>query len=89
MKLTDAKNNRSYRIQTVPEHPMLSGLDIRPNQLIRFRWRFPFAGPVVFQMMQNLIAIGYRTAEQIQIEEYESHDCKKSKTSEYANRPDS
>jgi hypothetical protein len=36
----------------------------------------------VFQMMQTLIAIGYRTAEQIQIEEYESHGCKKSKTSE-------
>ena len=71
MRLSKAQTKRWYQFSSLPDKPLLSGLGIIAKERFYLCFRYPFSGPVVICVERRVLAIGYRLAQEIFVEEYE------------------
>jgi Fe2+ transport system protein FeoA len=64
-----AKNNRYYIIESVPETPLLLSLGIEPNVRVYKKYSYRLGGPVIIDVDMCRVAIGKDIARQIIVKE--------------------
>lgn len=69
MVLTEGKKGNTYQILEIPPLPELKNIGIYPGKKVKFRFQYPFSGPVIIQVYRRDYAISGTLAKQIRIKE--------------------
>lgn len=64
-----AKNNKYYVIESVPDAPLLLSLGIEPNMRVFKKYSYRLGGPVILNIDMCQIAVGKDIAQKIMVKE--------------------
>ncbi len=68
VSLCSLKPGSSAVVITVPEHPLLSSLGLRPGKKVQCRGRQLFGGPLLIETGERQVALGMKIAEKVMID---------------------